>query len=86
MWTLWFIPINLLTLALMWVDKRNARKGARRIPERVLFAFAAAGGSVGAIAGMYLLRHKTKHLRFVLGLPSILLLQMGVLLWLSRTI
>lgn len=77
--------ITLLALVLMGFDKHQARAAGRRVPERVLFLSALLGGSVGAIAGMYLFRHKTKQLRFVLGLPVILLIQLTVLLLLSRT-
>lgn len=76
--------VNLLAFVLMGVDKSKARRGAWRIPERVLFLAAIAGGSVGAIAGMFAFRHKTKHLRFMLGLPLILLLQLTAALLLTR--
>lgn len=76
--------INLLALILMGVDKSRSRRGKWRISEKVLFLVALLGGCLGAIAGMFLFRHKTKHLRFVLGLPSILLLQLIVLLCLAR--
>lgn len=76
--------VNLLTLVLMGLDKGKARRGARRIPEKTLFLTAAIGGSVGAIAGMFLFRHKTRHLSFVLGLPAILLAQLCAALWLTR--
>ncbi len=67
----------------MWLDKRRARrKGARRVRERTLFLSALLGGSVGAIAGMRLFRHKTKHWYFVWGMPAILILQL-VLAWLT---
>lgn len=73
--------INALALALMGLDKAKARRSAWRIPEKLLFLTAAAGGSVGAIAGMFLFRHKTRHLSFVLGLPAILLAQLCAALW-----
>jgi uncharacterized membrane protein YsdA (DUF1294 family) len=72
----YLLAVNLLAFALMGADKAKARRGAWRIPEKVLFLSALAGGSVGAIAGMFAFRHKTKHLRFVLGLPAILLAQL----------
>ncbi len=59
----------------MYNDKLRAKKRAFRIPEATLFAIAIIGGSIGCILGMYLFRHKTKHLRFVYGLPLILILQ-----------
>lgn len=68
--------INLAAFFLMWLDKRRARrKGAWRIRERTLFLSALLGGSVGAIAGMRLFRHKTKHWYFVWGMPAILAAQ-----------
>ena len=68
--------INLAAFFLMWLDKRQARrKGARRIRERTLFLSALLGGSAGAIAGMRLFRHKTKHWYFVWGMPAILAAQ-----------
>jgi uncharacterized membrane protein YsdA (DUF1294 family) len=72
----YLLAVNLLAFVLMGADKSKARRGAWRIPEKVLFLSALAGGSVGAIAGMFAFRHKTKHLRFVLGLPAILLAQL----------
>lgn len=76
--------VNLLAFVLMALDKSKARRNARRIPEKVLFLTAIIGGSIGAIAGMYAFRHKTKHLQFVVGLPVILLLQLAATLWLTR--
>ena len=76
--------VNVLAFALMGIDKAKAKRGARRIPEKVLFLSALIGGSVGAIAGMFAFRHKTKHLSFVLGLPAILLLHLALALWLTR--
>lgn len=63
--------INAASFLLMLADKRKARKNAWRIPERTLLLTAALGGSLGALMGMQLFRHKTKHLRFSLGLPVI---------------
>ena len=54
----------------------------RRIPEKTLFVAAAIGGSVGAMAGMWLLRHKTRHWYFVYGMPAILLLQL-LIAWIA---
>lgn len=80
----YLIAINILSFVLMGLDKSKARRGAWRIPEKTLFLAAVVGGSVGAIAGMYVFRHKTKHLRFVLGLPVILLLQLLAALFMTR--
>ena len=74
----WLIVINIVALCQMAADKSRAKKGMRRIREKVLFLTAAIGGSVGAIAGMSLFRHKTKHMSFVIGMPAILLAQLVI--------
>ena len=81
---LYLAGINLLALILMGADKSRSRCGKWRISEKVLFLVAVLGGCPGAIVGMYLFRHKTKHLRFVLGLPIVLLLQLCLILYLTR--
>lgn len=78
---LYLLLINLITLLVYGVDKRRARKEKWRISERTLFLLPFAGGSVGALAGMYLFRHKTRHWYFRLGLPAILLLQLALAGW-----
>ncbi len=83
-WLYYLAAVNLLTFALMGIDKSKARHGKRRIPEKTLFLSALIGGSVGAIAGMFSFRHKTRHWYFVVGLPAILLLQLVVALLLTR--
>ena len=66
---------NLLSFVLMGHDKRCARQGKRRVPERTLFLCAAFFGAAGATAGMWLFRHKTKHWYFRLFFPLMLFLQ-----------
>ena len=60
---------------LMLVDKWKAKKNRWRIRESTLLLAAALGGSIGSLAGMYLFRHKTQHLKFTLGIPLILAAQ-----------
>ena len=67
--------LNLLTFALYGTDKRRARRGRRRISERCLLLFALFFGAVGALAGMYVFRHKTRHAKFVILVPLFLVLQ-----------
>jgi uncharacterized membrane protein YsdA (DUF1294 family) len=76
--------MNILGLALMGIDKRKAKAHAWRIPEKTLFLASLLGGSVGTWAGMYLFRHKTKHWYFVVGMPLILLIQIGLAYFLIR--
>ena len=84
MLTYYLLAMNVLSFALMGINKAKARRNKWRIPEKVLFLAAFFGGSVGAFAGMSLFRHKTKHLSFVIGLPVILLLQLIAALWLTH--
>ena len=75
MLTGYLILINAASFLLMLSDKQKARKKMWRIPEKVLIGSAVIGGSLGALAGMYTFRHKTKHLKFTIGIPVILALQ-----------
>ena len=72
---IYLLIINAAAFIFMLVDKIKARKNLWRIPEKVLFLSAILGGSIGSLLGMYLLRHKTKHCSFVLGMPLILAVQ-----------
>jgi uncharacterized membrane protein YsdA (DUF1294 family) len=72
---IYLMIINIIAFAAMGIDKLKAAKGRWRISEKALFLLAAAGGSIGSIAGMFTFRHKTKHLSFRIGLPAILILQ-----------
>ncbi|MBE5901733.1 MAG: DUF1294 domain-containing protein [Lachnospiraceae bacterium] len=74
---IYLLIVNALGFALMGIDKSKAKRHAYRIPEKVLFAAAILGGSIGSILGMYCFRHKTKHWYFVIGMPLILILQVG---------
>ena len=65
----------------MLADKFKAKKNLWRIPEATLMSVAALGGSVGSLIGMYTVRHKTKHLKFTLGIPLILAIQVVVAVW-----
>ena len=77
-WLGYLIILNMIGMGVMWADKRKAKKGAWRIPEKTLFLVSILGGSIGTCAGMYLFRHKTKHWYFVVGMPLILVLQIAV--------
>ena len=72
---LYLILINIITFALYAIDKLNAKNDAWRISERMLILFAVAGGSIGALLGMYICRHKTRKPKFKIGVPVILVLQ-----------
>ena len=72
---LYAVLINLAALIVFGVDKKRARRHEWRISERTLFLLALAGGSVGAILGMLVFRHKTRKWYFILGIPLILMIQ-----------
>ena len=80
---LWAILWNFAAFALMGVDKFLAERHRRRIPEKVLFLTALAGGSVGAMLGMSFFRHKTRHWYFRYGLPALLLVQLALGTWIA---
>ena len=82
--SLYLFLINAVGFLLMLADKRRARYGLWRIPEATLLGIAVLGGSAGSLAGMYLVRHKTRHIQFVLGIPAILLLQIALLCFLLK--
>lgn len=75
---LWLIIINILTYIVYAVDKYKAVHHKWRISEKTLLLCAVAGGSVGALLAMYTVRHKTKHIKFVIGVPAILVAQVIV--------
>ena len=71
--------MSLLLFLAMMADKRRARSGRRRIPEKRLFLMALLLGAPGGLLGMYAFRHKTKHWYFVAGFWALAVLQLGAL-------
>lgn len=72
--------MNVTAFLLMRLDKRRARHGKERIPERTLFLVTGFFGGLGGCLGMYFYHHKTRHLRFAVGFPMLFLLQIYVIL------
>ena len=68
--------VNIYGFVLMYIDKNKSKKGRWRIPENKLFITAILFGRLGIFFGMHAFRHKTKHLKFVIGIPIIILLQL----------
>ena len=81
---IYLIIINALTFLIFGADKRRARRDRRRVRESTLFLLAAIGGSIGALLGMYVFRHKTRHWYFCVGIPAILILQIALPILISR--
>lgn len=73
--------MNVIAFVLMGVDKIKAKTNARRIPEKVLFAFAILFGAIGGTIGMYSFRHKTKHWYFAVFFPALAILQFALLVY-----
>ncbi|MBQ3512665.1 MAG: DUF1294 domain-containing protein [Lachnospiraceae bacterium] len=81
----YLLVINLISFLMYGMDKKKARKKEYRIPEKTLLLVGAIGGSIGAMAGMKVFHHKTKHKKFVLGIPLMFVFQCFVLWWLWKS-
>ena len=79
---LWLALMSLVLFAVMGADKRRARTGRWRVPEKTLFLLALLGGAPGGVLGMRAFRHKTKHWYFAWGFPVLAVLQLALCLWL----
>ena len=77
---IYFAVISLVTAIVTATDTYKAKKGAFRISEATLFILAAIGGALAEYATMRLIRHKTLHKRFMIGLPVIIILQIIILI------
>lgn len=78
---LYVIIINVIGFIAMLIDKKKAKRGSWRIPEKTLFTITLLGGGIGTILGMYAFRHKTKKLRFTIGFPVILLCEIFIIVY-----
>lgn len=72
---IYLVIINLIAFLAMYIDKKRAKWGRWRIKESTLFTLVLLGGGIGGIAGMHTFRHKTKKMRFVIGFPAILIVE-----------
>ncbi len=68
----YLIIVNLIGFVLIYIDKKRAINHSYRISEKRLFLVCLLGGSLGSLIGMYTFRHKTRHNKFVFGVPIIL--------------
>lgn len=80
--TYYLCAVNVLAFILYGIDKEKAKRGKWRIPEATLIGAAVIGGSAGAWLGMKTFHHKTKHRKFAVGVPVILVVQAVILMYL----
>lgn len=78
---IYLIVINILGFLIMGLDKHKAKMAERRISENTLFTFTVLGGGVGTIAGMYVFHHKTKKMKFKVGMPLVLILEILIFVY-----
>ena len=76
----YFWAVNVISAIVCITDKHRAKRGGYRVPESTLFTLCLMGGSVGMYFTMKAIRHKTRHKRFMIGIPLIIILQIAVLL------
>ena len=82
---IYLVLINAYAFIIMLVDKRKAIKKKWRISERHLLTACAIGGSLGGLIGMQLVRHKTQHMKFAIGVPVMLVAHIvGLVLLLAK--
>ena len=72
---IYLLIMNVTGLVLMHADKLRSKNKQWRIPERTFLLIAAAGGSLGILFGIGMFRHKTRHLKFTIGVPAIIVMQ-----------
>ena len=75
----YFIAVSVIGAIVCIYDKLAAARGWRRVPERTLFFWALIGGGPGVYATMLIIRHKTLHHIFMLGIPAIMILQGAII-------
>ena len=76
----YLLVINFIGFIIMLIDKQRAIHKEWRIPEKTLIGISIIGGSIGMLLGMSTFRHKTKHKKFTIGVPFILVIQIGLII------
>ena len=80
---IYLLLANVIAFIAYGIDKRRAKRGNSRISERRLLLVAALGGSLGAYSAMRLMHHKTQHLKFRFGIPTLLVLHVALAVWVA---
>ncbi len=73
----WFALISLIAVIVTVADKIKAKRGRWRVPEATLMGISVFGGSVAMLVTMIMIRHKTKHMKFMIGIPVVIILQIA---------
>jgi len=81
----YLLGINFIGFIIMLIDKQRAVHKEWRIPEKTLISISILGGSIGMLIGMSSFRHKTKHKKFTIGVPFILLMQICIVIVYLKT-
>lgn len=80
-WIFYLVVVNGVAFCLYGLDKWKAIHHKWRISENILVLSALLGGSMGALFGMYAFHHKTKHKKFIIGIPCILVIHILLFAW-----
>ncbi len=78
---IYLIAINIFSSLISIIDKHNAKHGKRRISEDFLMTIGLVGGALFELITMKLIHHKTKHKKFMIGLPAEIIFQIGVIIF-----
>ncbi|WP_252233612.1 DUF1294 domain-containing protein [Clostridium sp. ZS1] len=81
---IYLLFINFIGFCIMLIDKNRAIHKEWRVPEKTLIGISIIGGSIGMLLGMFTFRHKTKHLKFLLGIPVIIIIQFYIVIYLCN--
>ena len=77
---IWFAIISVVAVIVTVYDKIAAKATVRRISEKSLMLIGLSGGALAMLITMLVIRHKTRHIKFMLGLPIEILLHTGIIL------
>ena len=80
----YLISVNIIASFVCWLDKYKAIKHKRRISEKTLWIWCFSGGSIGMYVAMQIIRHKTLHKKFMLGIPVLIIVQIIFCLVLTK--
>lgn len=77
----YYLVVNLFAFLLYGFDKLLAIKQKHRISEKNLLIISALGGALGAMFAMHIFHHKTKHAKFLIGVPLLLCVHVGIIVY-----